>query len=162
MSKQAFSVVPIGFVRADRQGFRLEIDPKYLDGLRELEGFSHVNVLWWCHYCDSPKYRASLVCDRPYKNAPEKMGVFATRSPARPNPIAVSAVAVIKADLQAGLIQVPYIDAEDGSPIIDLKPYHPCLDRVRECAVPSWCRHWPQWSEDSAKFDWAAEFENAR
>jgi tRNA-Thr(GGU) m(6)t(6)A37 methyltransferase TsaA len=162
MSKKAFSVVPIGYVRADRQGYRLEIDRKYLEGLQELEGFSHVQVLWWGHYCDSAEYRSGLVCDRPYKKAPARMGVFATRSPARPNPLSLSAVAVTGIEREAGLIHVPYIDAEDGTPIIDLKPYHPCLDRVRECAVPAWCRHWPQWSEDSASFDWEAEFENAR
>jgi tRNA-Thr(GGU) m(6)t(6)A37 methyltransferase TsaA len=162
MSKSTFAVTPIGCVRADREGFRLEIDKKYLAGLRELEGFSHVNVLWWSHYCDSAGCRSMLECDRPYKKAPAKVGVFATRSPARPNPIALSPVAVSRIDREAGVIHVPYIDAEDGTPILDLKPYHPCLDRVRECAVPAWCRHWPQWAEDSASFDWAAEFENAR
>jgi tRNA-Thr(GGU) m(6)t(6)A37 methyltransferase TsaA len=161
MEKKELSIAPIGYVRAGKDGFRLEIESKYLPGLQELEGFSHVNVLWWSHLCDSHECRGILQCDRPYKLGPAAVGVFATRSPARPNPIAVSAVAILRIDSQNGVIHIPFIDAEDGTPIIDLKPYYPCLDRVRECTVPQWCRHWPQWYEDSAAFDWSAEFVNA-
>jgi tRNA-Thr(GGU) m(6)t(6)A37 methyltransferase TsaA len=162
MDKPEFAVTPIGYVRAQEGGFRLEIEKRYLAGLKELDGFSHINVLWWCHLCDSKEYRRSLQCDRPYRQAPAMVGVFATRSPVRPNPVAVSAVAISKIDPQAGVIHVPFIDAEDGTPIIDIKPYHPCADRIRDCTVPKWCRHWPQWYEDSAMFDWSVEFVNAR
>ncbi len=156
------SIAPIGHVRAENGSFRLEIDREYLPGLKELEGFSHVNVLWWSHLCDSTECRTTLQWNQPYKQGPAAVGVFATRSPARPNPIAMTAVAIMKIDPEAGVIHVPYIDAEDGTPIIDLKPYHPCVDRIRDCSVPRWCRHWPQWYEDSAAFDWSAEFVNAR
>lgn len=162
MPQKELSVVPIGYVRAGDREFRLEIDKALAPGLKELEGFSHLNVLWWCHRCDAEEHRAVLLCDRPYKNAPVEVGVFATRSPARPNPIALSAVAILSVDVQTGVIRIASIDAEEGTPIIDLKPYQPCLDRIREFALPEWCRHWPHWSEDSAAFDWAAEFVNAR
>jgi tRNA (Thr-GGU) A37 N-methylase len=71
-------------------------------------------------------------------------------------------VQVLALDAGAGIIRVPFIDAEDGTPILDLKPYHPCADRIRNVSVPQWCSHWPQWYEDSAHFDWQAEFVNAR
>jgi tRNA (Thr-GGU) A37 N-methylase len=65
-------------------------------------------------------------------------------------------------DLENGLVIVPWIDAEDGTPILDIKPYHPSSDRVRDVRMPEWCAHWPQSLEDSAAFDWEAEFVNAR
>ena len=86
------------------------------------------------------------------------MGVFATRSPVRPNPVAITPVQVLRVDPMTGTVDIPFIDAEDKTPIIDLKPYSPSLDRVREANTPPWCAHWPQWAEDSAAFDWEAEF----
>ena len=88
--------------------------------------------------------------------------MVATRSPARPNPLALTAVPVISIDIEAVVVRVPFIDAEDGTPILDLKPYHPAVDRIREVSVPQWCEGWPEWYEDSATFDWGAVFENAR
>jgi hypothetical protein len=69
---------------------------------------------------------------------------------------------ILEIDHDSGAIVVPYIDAEDGTPVIDIKPYHPATDRVRDVSVPDWCSHWPKWHEDSAGFNWAAEFENVR
>ncbi|MCG8515368.1 MAG: TrmO family methyltransferase, partial [Halanaerobiales bacterium] len=107
------------------------------------------------------KDRQVLQCEQPYQKAPASVGIFATRSPLRPNPIALTIVPIINI-AEDGKIYLPYIDAEDGSPIIDLKPYHPATDRVRDLEVPDWCRHWPQWYEDSASFDWEAELINAK
>lgn len=90
------------------------------------------------------------------------MGVFATRSPVRPNPIAISPVPVMGIDEDHGMIYIPYIDAEDATPIVDLKPYHPCIDRIKDVQVPAWCSHWPQSYEESASFDWSAEFVHAQ
>ena len=162
MSQQTFSISPIGYVRASADGFCLEINPEYRAALKGLEGFSYVDVIWWAHLLDNEQCRAVVECDQPYKKAPAKLGIFATRSPVRPNPVAVTPAAVLSIDYERGMIYIPYIDAEDGTPLIDLKPYHPCTDRVREVSVPEWCRHWPQWVEDSATVDWAAEFVNAR
>ena len=161
MSKQEFQVSPIGYVRAGEAGFCLQIEKEYRPALKGLAGFSHVNVFWWCHLLDSEECRKVVECEQPYKTSPSKMGIFATRSPVRPNPIALTAVSIMKIDYDHGVIYIPYIDTEDGTPILDLKPYHP-IDRIREVAVPEWCNHWPKWYEDSASFDWAAEFVNAR
>ena len=162
MSNQEFKMSPIGYVRAGEAGFRLQVEKEYRPALNGLEGFSHINVFWWCHLLDNEEQRKIMECEQPYKTAPAKLGIFATRSPLRPNPIALTPVFVARLDCAQGVIHTPYIDAEDGTPILDLKPYHPAVDRIREVAVPDWCRHWPQWLEDSASFDWAAEFVNAR
>jgi len=86
------------------------------------------------------------------------IGIFATRSPVRPNPIALSAVPVLGIDTAAGIIRVPFIDADDHTPVLDIKPYLPATERVRDVNVPAWSSHWPQWYEDNRGFDWAAEF----
>jgi tRNA-Thr(GGU) m(6)t(6)A37 methyltransferase TsaA len=156
-----YSLTSIGLVRASVDGFCLELDQKYVPALTGLDGFSYINVFWWAHLGDKEEYRALLTCDTPYKNAPETMGIFATRSPFRPNPIALTAVPVLHIDHENGKIVIPYIDAEDGTPILDIKPYHPCTDRIRDVSVPAWCQDWPLWYEDSASFNWEAVFENA-
>jgi tRNA-Thr(GGU) m(6)t(6)A37 methyltransferase TsaA len=162
MSRETYKVSPIGRVSVRDDGFRLELDKQYIPALRELDEFSHVLVLWWCHRLDNEEIRALTQFDRPYKRAPAKMGVFATRSPARPNPIAATVVPLLKVDHKTGTIRIAYIDAEDGSPVADIKPYHPCTDRVKEVSVPAWCRHWPEWYEDSAEFNWGDELVNAQ
>ena len=86
------------------------------------------------------------------------MGIFATRSPARVNPVAVSTAGVAYIDAEKGIVGLHYIDAADGTPVVDLKPYVPSLDRVEHPATPEWCRHWPGSCEESGCFDWAAEF----
>lgn len=160
MDTATFTVNTIGYIRAGEDGFYLEIALEYRPALNGLDGFGHINVLWWLHLY--AEYREIVECDQPYKHAPAKVGIFATRAPVRPNPIALTTVAVTHIDHEQGRIYIPYIDAEDGSPILDIKPYHPCEDRVRDVTLPSWCAHWPQWVEDAEDFDWAAEFVNAQ
>ncbi len=159
---KTFTVSPIGHIRCAEGGFYLDIHPDYRPALKGLEGFSHVNVFWWGHLCDDAGSRKIVECEQPYKRSPAALGIFATRSPLRPNPIALTAAAILKIDHERGIIYIPYIDAEDGTPIIDLKPYHPSVDRIRDVHTPQWCSHWPKWYEDSASFDWASEFVNAQ
>ena len=153
---------PIGKISSQNGSFTLHIDEPFRSGLLELNQFDTIQVLYWCHYLDTPQYRSMLVVDKAYKNAPEKLGVFATRSPARPNPIAVSNASVLSVDAEKGLIVVPYIDAEDESPLLDIKPYTPSIDRVRDSQPPAWAATWPSCMEESATFDWSSVFENAR
>ncbi len=162
MSEKTYKLSPIGQVECGPEGFALKIDPKYRAGLQGLADFGHINVLWWSHYLDTPDHRSVVEAEQPYKHGPAKLGIFATRSPLRPNPICVTTVSVLHVDVANGLVIVPWIDAENGTPILDIKPYEPSADRVREVRMPEWCQHWPQWLEDSAKFNWEAEFVNAR
>lgn len=162
MPDEHFTVLSIGHVEAEEGGLALVIAEPYRKALTELDGFSHVNVLWWCHLLDDPMFREMTITERPYRDGPAWIGVFATRSPARPNPIALTAVPVISIDVGSGVVRIPFIDAEDGTPILDIKPYHPAVDRIRDVHMPGWCASWPEWYEDSATFDWGSVFENAQ
>ncbi|MCF7919766.1 MAG: SAM-dependent methyltransferase [Candidatus Cloacimonetes bacterium] len=159
MAENRFEIREIGKIIIDDRQVMIELGEKYREGLDGLAGFSHIQVLWWCHHNDTEKYRQSIECHTPYKNAPEILGTFATRSPFRPNPIGLTAAAVKSIDVQKGRIYLYYIDAENESPLIDIKPYHPSTDRIRDVKVPSWCEHWPKWQEDSEFFAWEDEFD---
>jgi len=144
----------IGRVHANAGAFRVEIEANYRQGLVALDGFSHLLVLWWADQVS--RGDTETLIEKPYRNGPEQVGVFATRAEARPNPLLVSVVAIEHIDGGSGRVTVPWIDAAHGSPVLDLKPYQPCVDRVRDAQVPAWCADWPQWYEDSAMFDWAS------
>ncbi len=157
-----FELKRIGTITVAEGHYAIRVDRAYRPALTELKGFGFIQVLFWCHTLDTPEYRSLTRCRQPYKRSPATVGVFATRSPARPNPIALTPCAVMAVDETEGVVTVPFIDADDGSPLLDIKPYHPAVDRVRRAAVPDWCSHWPEWYEDSATFDWADEFVGAQ
>lgn len=148
----------IGKVECDENGFGLKLDGSYTKALKGLEGFSHVLVLWWFSGCDDERSRSTLIQSKPYAKGPEEIGTFATRSPERPNPIAVSVSGVMFIDTGNGIVGLDYIDAEPGTPILDIKPYTPSADRVENPTVPAWCSHWPGSYETSGDFDWSEEF----
>lgn len=154
----AYQVKPIGKICSSEDGTYIKLQKEFIPALKELDGFSHINVLWWCSDFDREEYRAVLETEKPYKKAPEIMGIFATRSPLRPNPIALTAVEVIDIDYRSGIIQIAYIDANNNTPVLDIKPYTPSLDRVENPEVPQWCSHWPKSLEESGTFAWEEEF----
>ncbi|MDO4488810.1 MAG: SAM-dependent methyltransferase [Eubacteriales bacterium] len=138
--------------------FRIVIDEKYREALNGLNGFSHLEVIWWFSGCDNAEDRSVLTIEKPYKKGPDTIGTFATRSPERPNPIAVSVCSVKAIDYDKGIISLDYFDAFTGTPILDIKPYSPSADRVMEAKVPEWCAHWPGSYEESGDFNWEKEF----
>ena len=153
-----YYVNPVGKISTNQKGTFIEIEPEYIPALRALDGFSHLNVLWWFSGFDTKEARETLETPQPYKKAPDVMGIFATRSPVRPNPIALTAVQVIGVDYEKGVIRIAYIDADNGTPVLDIKPYTPSLDRVENPSVPGWCAHWPKSLEESGSFHWENEF----
>lgn len=150
-------VKPIGRIECNDDGTRIVLDKTYAGALAGIEGFSHLQVLWWFSECDDPKSRATLTEAKPYKHGPAVLGTFATRSPMRPNPIALDCVQVTYIDHERVTIGLGYTDAFDGSPVLDIKPYTPSLDRVENPAVPGWCSHWPKCLEESGHFNWENE-----
>ena len=154
---QNYHVSPIGEINVTEGRFFIRLESKYIPALQALDGFSHLNVIWWFNDFDNEEARNIFEINQPYKNAPASMGIFATRSPIRPNPIALTAVQIICIDYEKGVIQIAYIDANDGSPVLDIKPYTPSLDRVESPDVPKWCSHWPKNLEESEDFDWENE-----
>lgn len=153
-----FSVEHIGSVGEDAKGFFVSLLPAYREALEGLEDFGYIQLLWWFDRCDNPRDRGTLTEEQPYKKGPKRLGVFATRSPSRPNPIGVSVCYATYVDKGQGLIRLAYTDAFPGTPVLDIKPYTPSLDRVDDPPMPKWCAHWPQSIEESEDFDWEAEF----
>jgi len=155
---QNYQVNPIGKININEEGMFVELEQKYIPALQALDGFSHINVIWWFSDFDNEKMRNILETPQPYKNAPAVMGIFATRSPVRPNPIALTSAQVIQIDHKKGIIQIAWIDANNGTPVLDIKPYTPSADRIETPGVPEWCSHWPKSLEQSENFDWENEF----
>ncbi|MBE0690255.1 MAG: SAM-dependent methyltransferase [Anaerolineae bacterium] len=150
-----YQVSPVGHVRQIEGLFAIEILPEFRPALKALEQFSHVHVFWWMSESDNPTDRANLQDELPY--APGQIaGVFASRSNERPNPIGLTTCFILDVDEKAGMIYVAWMDAHDGTTVLDLKPYIPLSDRARDVKVPSWFAGWPQWMEDAADFDFAS------
>lgn len=142
---------PIGRIEAREGVFQLVLSSKYKESLKGLEGFSHIQVIWWFDGCDNEIDRNQLVAKRPYTKVPELLGTFATRSPSRPNPLAITTCEVSSINFEKGIIKLYYIDALDGTPLLD-------IDKVGNPDVPNWCKHWPSDLEGNQHFDWEAEF----
>lgn len=155
---KSFTVNTIGQVCCDENGYFIKLEDDFIPAMKGLDGFGHVQVLWWFDGCDNQEARSKLTEHSPYKNAPDILGTFATRSPMRPNPIALTAAEVTYLDYDNGIIGIAYIDALEGTPVIDIKPYTPSLDRVEHPSVPRWCAGWPDCTEKSGEFDWSSVF----
>jgi tRNA-Thr(GGU) m(6)t(6)A37 methyltransferase TsaA len=151
-------VKSIGKILADGQEMRIVLNKEYIPAITHLDGFNYINVLWWFDKSDDSISRSKLFERKPYKNAPDILGTFATRSPERPNPIALTCCYITYIDSQNGIIGLNYIDAENGTPVLDIKPYTPSLDRVENPSMPEWCDNWPKSVEESGDFDWSQVF----
>jgi tRNA (adenine37-N6)-methyltransferase len=131
-----YTIQPIGKVVKSSGKTAITILPEFHDALLGMEGFSHIIVMFWFDRNDAPEKRATLrVHPRADKNNP-LTGVFATRSPRRPNPIGLS-VCKIKA-IEKDRIVVDEIDAFDQTPVVDIKAYIPVSDCVPDAMVPWW------------------------
>ncbi len=111
---------PIQPVYAKNTRARVEILEPYRAALKDLDGFSRV---WLIYYFDRAKTWEPLVV--PYKDV-RRRGLFATRAPARPNAIGISAVKLLS--VEEGAIEVEEVDILDGTPVLDIKPYVPEFD----------------------------------
>ncbi|SEP37650.1 TrmO family methyltransferase domain-containing protein [Propionispora vibrioides] len=155
---EQFKLSSIGTIQIDDDGMKVVLDREYIPAITNLADFKYINVLWWFDKYDSAASRTKLIEKKPYKNAPEVLGTFATRSPERPNPIGVTCSYVTYVDYQNGIIGLAYMDADHGTPVLDIKPYMPSLDRVEAPLMPEWCSNWPKNVEDSGEFDWSSVF----
>ena len=146
--KEAFQLNPIGTIRRNGEQIQIEIREPYRPALKQLDRFSHVMVFWWAERFDTAEYRQMLQTEPPYAQG-HVHGVFATRAPYRPNPIAMTTCNLLAMDEEAGTLQVADIDAFDGTQVVDLKAYYPVTDRVRECHIPEWLADWPEWMPET-------------
>lgn len=110
--------------RAAGRPAAIEFDASYRRGLEGLSRFSHAILLTWLD-----RAARNLVVQKP-RHAGEARGVFALRSPVRPNPIGLHVVRITGIDAAAGVVAIEAIDVLDGTPVIDLKPYFASTDAV--------------------------------
>ena len=101
---------------------RVEIDPRYAAGLKDLQLYSHVILLYW-----TDQARRDLIQQVP-THLGEPRGTFALRSPVRPNPIALAVVELVQ--IEGHTLTVRHVDCVDGTPLVDIKPYFSSTDSV--------------------------------
>ena len=139
--EEHFKIFPVGMVRKRGKRVTIEINPAYEDALMGLDQNSHIIVLSWFQKSDTPAKRKTLQVHPRRNKANPLTGVFATRSPVRPNPISISACKIVS--IEGRRIHVDAIDAFDGTPVIDIKPYVPRLDAISEVKMPAWAEESP-------------------
>lgn len=136
---------PIGVVRNNVKGLRTHwedvrsrvvLRPELAEALLGLDGYSHVIVLFWPHLIPDD-VRGSKPRLHPMDDPANPLqGVLATRAQIRHNPILCSAVPLLK--VEGNVVHVRGLDAVDGTPVLDLKPYVPHFDAVPDARVPDW------------------------
>lgn len=109
----------------------IEVFPEFAPALKDIEKATHLIVLYWCHQAARDLLQAKT------PHGPEIRGVFACRAPFRPNPVAFCVAELLRVD--GNRLRVRGLDAIEGSPLLDLKPYFPELDSVPEARVD-----WPK------------------
>jgi tRNA-Thr(GGU) m(6)t(6)A37 methyltransferase TsaA len=112
--------MPIQASRSDAKGW-IDIFPEYQAGLQDLDGFSHIILIYVFHHSSGYKLSVQPFLD----NIPR--GLFSTRYPCRPNPIGLSIVRLIS--IQDNRIEIHGIDVLEGTPLLDIKPYVPDFDQ---------------------------------
>lgn len=125
----AFELKPIGIVHSpfksreaiansnkDENIGTIEISKDYAEGLDDIDGFSHIILVCWLHRSTFHSLKVKPIYH------PEKLrGIFATRHPDRPNPIAITVLELL--ERKGNILQVKGIDLLDGTPVLDIKPY---------------------------------------
>lgn len=131
-----YHIFPVGIIHNRENDVRIEIYPEYTEALLGLKQFSHIHVLYWLHLNDTPEKRKTLQVN-PRKNPANPLtGVFATHSPRRPNPIALSRCRITV--VTATGVDIDEIDALDGSPVIDIKAFFPFDTDDTPIRFPNW------------------------
>jgi len=113
-----------------------------VEAIKCIKADSFLRILWWFDRFDDKRYRSHLMCNPPYENAP-RCGVFATRSPVRPNPLASTIVKVKSADPYNKCISILGFDGFDHSVIMQVMPYQD--DNISDSRVPEWVGHWTEY-----------------
>jgi len=119
----ALAGMPIQTVAAQGIAGTVELAPGYAEGLKDIDGFSHLLLLVHLHLMNGFALEVTPFMDD------QPRGVFATRSPRRPNPIGLSIVRLVR--VEQITLHIEDIDLVDGTPVLDIKPYVPLLDDRR-------------------------------
>lgn len=109
--------------------------------LEMIEEGDYLRVLWWFHRFDKKEYRRNCMCTPPYDENAPKCGIFATRSPVRPNPIASTVVKIEAVDKHNHFLKVYGFDGFENSIILQIMPYN-YVELFDDVKVPKWAEHW--------------------
>ncbi|MGQ9551946.1 MAG: tRNA (N6-threonylcarbamoyladenosine(37)-N6)-methyltransferase TrmO [Candidatus Bathycorpusculaceae bacterium] len=134
---------PIGFVKTKSVGEEVKdrrniaeiiLREELADALDGIEEFSHLFIIFWMHKISSEERKKIKVRPRG-REEPPLLGVFATRSPNRPNPIGLTLVELLR--MKGNVLTVRGLDAYDGTPILDIKPFDR-WDMTQDARIPKW------------------------
>jgi tRNA-Thr(GGU) m(6)t(6)A37 methyltransferase TsaA len=132
--------VPIGTIQRQEKTQVVKVVPEVRKALLGLKGFSHAWFLYWFHENDDPSSRSILRVHPCRDPANPLTGVFATRSPVRPNLVGMDLCRILKVRPKAGEIVITGCEAREGTPLIDIKPYLPHSDVPTGLRLPAWAR----------------------
>ena len=140
MNLRAIGIVRNEFKQPVRQDWGkvisdIVVDSSLTEALDGLEDFSHIIVLYWMHRRATSGQPPTKVHPRGRQELP-LVGLFATRSPDRPNPVGIATVRLLQR--QGNTLKVEGLDAIDGTPVIDIKPHIPGYDSAADAKVPPW------------------------
>jgi len=130
--KQPPKQVPFGWEKVVSD---IVVDSGLTEALDGLGKFSHIKVIYWMHQAATTGQLSMKVHPMGKQELP-LVGLFATRSPHRPNPVGETTVRLLQC--QGNILKVEGLDAIDGTPVIDIKPYVPEFDSAAKATVPQW------------------------
>ena len=165
--RESFALHPIGQIESGyhsfgevphphgKEGWNEDIStialyPEHAGKISGLDGYSHIIVLFWIHKSGEWKMTGHDHHDshdhnqnhdphhHSHSHKPPHVKVFATRMPVRPNPIGLSVVELMGFSPESGIVTVKGLDALNGTPILDIKPYIPNFDSYPEASLPEW------------------------
>ncbi|MFT7824076.1 MAG: tRNA (N6-threonylcarbamoyladenosine(37)-N6)-methyltransferase TrmO [Sulfurimonas sp.] len=110
----------------------IEFDDAYTEGLKDLDGFSHVYLIYYFHKVKEPKLSVIPFNDKTHT----PRGVFATRTPMHPNSLGLSVVELVK--VEGNIVTIKGVDVLDGTPLVDIKPYIENFDKVEGEVRSGW------------------------
>ena len=151
--EQKIVLKPIGFVRTEAIGDEVKdktrisqivLRDELAEALEGIDGFSHLFVLFWLHEISDEQRKTLKVHPRSRKDLP-LLGIFATRTMLRPNPIGLTLVELVKAE--GNVLTVRGLDAFDGTPVLDVKPFD-AWDMAKDARVPGW---WTKLEKEKAQ-----------
>jgi tRNA-Thr(GGU) m(6)t(6)A37 methyltransferase TsaA len=140
MNLKAIGIIRNGVRQLPEEGWEeivsdIVVDSSLSEALDNLEEFSHIIVLYWMHQL-ADRGQLSTKVHPMGKGELPLVGLFATRSPYRPNPVGKAMVRLL--ERRGNILRVKGLDAIDGSPVIDIKPYIPGYDSATGARVPPW------------------------
>ncbi len=119
--------MPIQPIAAEGIKGYIELLPEYVEGLSDLEGFSHITLLYHFHKIKGYKLKVVPFLDK------QERGIFSCKAPKRPNPIGTSTVKLLS--IEGNKIYIEQVDMLDGTPLIDIKPFYPRYDNRENVSI---------------------------